>query len=116
MMTRPRTIWTVFATTLVALMLAFAALAANGVKTPNPNNGHGKITALSANSITVTPKKTGIAKTYTITARTKVKIDGVASITSALVLGPRAHIKSKDGTTARMINVNTKKHGKHLKV
>ena len=101
---------------LLALLLAFPVFAAHGNKTPNPNNGHGKITALSATSITVTPKKTGISKTYTITPRTKVKIDGAKSTVSALVMGQRAHIMSKDGATARMIKVNTKKHGKQRKI
>ncbi|MDQ2799526.1 MAG: hypothetical protein M3Y13_07790 [Armatimonadota bacterium] len=116
MMTRPKTGWTLFATALLALLLAFPALAAHGNKAPNPNNGHGKITALSATSITVTPKKTGISKTYSISSSTKVTVDGAASTVSALATGQRAHIKSKDGTTARMIKVSTKKHGKRAKL
>lgn len=116
MMTRPKTGWTLFATALLALLLAFPALAAKGSKAPNPNNGHGKITSVSATSITVTPKKTGISKTYAISARTKVKVDGAASTVSALVMGQRAHIKSKDGSTACMIKVSTRKHGKHRKI
>ena len=114
MMTRPKAGWAFLATALLALLLVFPALA-KGNKTLKADNGHGKITALSASSITVTPKKNGEAKIFTLTSSTKVKVDGVASTTSALAVGQRAHIKSADGTTARVIKVSTKGHRKHLK-
>ena len=99
--------WLLLATALVAL-LAFPALA-KGNKTPNPNDGHGKITAVSATSITVTPKK-GTAKTFTIAANTKVKLDGQAATAADLAVGQHAKVKSKDGVTARAIKART--HGK----
>ncbi len=109
-MTRRKTGWTLFALTFALLLLAFPSLAKGG-KTPNPNNGHGKITAVSAASITVTPK-TGLAKTYTITDSTKVLLDGKAATAAALSVGQHAHIKSADGVTANKIKAKThvKKH------
>ena len=108
MTTRTRQGWTLFVTACAALLLAFPALAAKaGGKTPNPNNGHGKITAVSADSITVTPKKTGVAKTFTITSDTKITLDDQPSTAAALAVGQHAHIKSKDGTTAQKIAAHT---------
>ena len=54
-MTRQKTGWTLLAMTLVMLLLTFPVVAKGG-KAHNPNNGHGKITAVSATSISVTPK------------------------------------------------------------
>lgn len=70
--------------------------------------GHGKITAVSATSITVTPKD-GVAKTFTINDSTKVKIDKEPAKVSDLVVGERAGVRSDDGTIATEINAHTKK-------
>ena len=102
MTTRQRQMAALFATAFAVLLLAFPALAAKGGKTPNPNNGHGKITAVSATSITVTPKK-GDAKTFTITPDTKVTLDDKPATAADLAVGQHAHVKSKDGTTAKKI-------------
>jgi hypothetical protein len=111
MTTRQRQMGALFATAFAVVLLAFPALAAKGGKTPNPNNGHGKVTAISATSITVTPKK-GEAKTFTITPDTTITLDGQAVMAAddASLMGKHAHVKSKDGTTANKIVV--KKHDK----
>ena len=92
---------------LLSLLLALPALAKGG-KSPNTNNGHGKITAVSDTSITVTPK-TGAAKTYTIDAATKVELDGQAATAEDLAPGQHAKVKSADGVTARRIKAHTRK-------
>ncbi|MBV9849156.1 MAG: hypothetical protein JO250_05650 [Armatimonadetes bacterium] len=100
-----------------ALLLAAGPVrAAQAGKTPNPNNGHGKITAVSATSITVTPKN-GTAKTFGITTATKVRLDGQPANVADLAVGEHAQVKSQDGTTARRILARThvkKGKGKRL--
>jgi hypothetical protein len=90
-----------------ALLIAIPAFAKG---TPNPNNGHGKITAISATSITVQPKN-GDAKTFTITADTKVKLDKQPATVADLAAGQFARIKSSDGITALKIMARTH-HGR----
>ena len=108
MTTRQRQTGALFATAFAVLLLAFPVLAVKGGKTPNPNNGHGKVTAISATSITVTPKK-GEAKTFTITPATKITLDGqpVTAADDAGLMGKHTHVKSKDGTTAKKIVART---------
>ena len=97
--------WGVLA--LLALLLAVPTLALAAKKAPNPNNGHGKITAVSATSITVTPKK-GPAKTFTIDANTKVSLDDKPATVADLNTTQHAKIKSKDGVTALHIKAQNK--------
>jgi hypothetical protein len=94
MTTRQRPHWTLLATLCAAFLIAGSVMA-QGKKAPNPNNGRGKITAVSATSITVTPKN-GSAKTD-------------------LTTDQHANIKSADGTVADKIKAHTKKAkgGKH---
>ena len=94
--------------TICAVLLMAGSVLAKGAKTPNPNNGHGKITAMSATSITVTPKD-GPAKTFTISSATKVMLDGQPATASALTTGLHAKIKSADGVAASVIKAHTKR-------
>jgi hypothetical protein len=113
MTTRQRPHWTLLATLCAAFLIAGSVMA-QGKKAPNPNNGRGKITAVSATSITVTPKN-GSAKTYTINANTKITLDGQPATATDLTTDQHANIKSADGTVADKIKAHTKKAkgGKH---
>ena len=91
----------------LALLLAVPTLAQAAKKAPNPNNGHGKITAVSATSITVTPKN-GTAKTFTIDAGTTVELDGKPATVADLNTAQHAQVKSKDGVTAKRIKARAK--------
>ena len=108
MTTRQTRTWPLLATAF-ALLLTLPALTARADKA---HSAHGKVTAISATSITVTPK-TGDAKTYTITDATKIMVDDqpVTAAEDASLMGRNAHVKSDDGTTALEITV-TKHHKK----
>ncbi len=91
---------------LGALLLALPALSARADKA---HNGRGKVTTISATSITVTPKN-GDAKTFTINDKTVVTLDGqtvAAPYTS--FQDTRATVKSDDGTVALTVKARTHK-------
>ena len=102
--TRP---WPLLAAALVALLLTLPALSARADKA---HNGRGKVTAITATSITVTPK-TGDAKTFTINDATTITLDGqtVKAADDASLMGLRANVKSDDGTIALGITARSKK-------
>ena len=104
MTTRQTRTWPLLATAF-ALLLTLPALTARADKA---HSGHGKITAVSANSITVTPKD-GDAKTFTITDATTITLDDqpVKAADDASLMGHNAHVKSDDGTTALDIKATT---------
>ena len=108
MTTRQTRNWPLLATALAALLLTLPALTARADKA---HSGHGKVTAVSATSITVTPKN-GDAKTFTITDATTITLDDqpVKAADDASLMGHNAHVKSDDGTTALGITATTHHH------
>ena len=76
-----------------------------------PGRGsRGRITAVSATSITI-QSRAGGPKTFTIAANAAVTLDGQPSSVSALQTGQRAAITSTDGVTATEIKVRTRRAG-----
>jgi hypothetical protein len=99
--------WSLSAGLLCLLLITVPVLAAKGQhKAANPNNGQGKVTAVSATSITVQPKN-GAAKTYTITGTTVIKLNGKTVQATDLSTKDHAKIKSGDGTTATKITARS---------
>lgn len=68
---------------------------------------HGKVTAVSATSITVHSKKDDTDSTFAITSTTKVKVDKEDSTIDKVLVGMRASIKSDDGKTADEISARS---------
>lgn len=103
-LTRQR--WVILST-VILLLIAIPTFAAKGVKANKANNGHGKVTAVSATSITVTPK-TGEAKTYTVSAATTVTLDGKAAKIADVQVGQNAKVTSADGKAATTITAKAR--------
>ena len=108
--------WPLAATFAFALLPAFPAMAADPPATtpapaapavPATQRTNGSITAVSATSITVKPRN-GDAKTFTINAATKIKIDGKDATAGDLQVGQRVRVNSADGTTATEISNRTR--------
>ena len=89
---------------IIALIAVSVPVFAKGDKP----KAHGKITAVSATSITVTPKD-GTAQTFTINAATKVSVDKLPATAADLSVGQHGRVFSDDGTTATEIAVSTHK-------
>lgn len=89
-------VWALGLACLFALMMALPAMAADAPKVERTN---GKITKISADSITVQPR-TGDAKTFTINAATQVRIDGKPAAATDLKVDQRVRVNSSDGKTA----------------
>jgi hypothetical protein len=117
MMTRQKQSWVILGTLMALLLMAMPTFAAKGAKANKANNGHGKVTAIGNNSITVTPK-TGEAKTFTTSDATVVTLDGAsvkpdgASVKLKDVkVGDNAKVKSTDGIAATQIDAKAHKKG-----
>ena len=84
----------------------------NRASSPTVPSGapRGRITAVSATSITI-QSRAGGPKTFTIAANAAVTLDGQPSSVSALQTGQRAAITSADGVTATEIKVRTRRAG-----
>ena len=90
-------------TLLLALWLVIPVLAQGGPP-PNPGGkgGVGKITAISASSITVTDRE-GAVKTFAIGSATTFLLDGQTVKAAGLATGQFAEVSSTDGTKATVI-------------
>lgn len=96
--------WALGAAFLFALLVALPVLAADA---PAVQRTTGKITAVSATSISIQPR-TGDAKTFTITAATTVRIDGKAAAIGDLKKDMRVRVNN-DGTNALEISNRVRK-------
>jgi hypothetical protein len=93
-------------TAVAAAAFAAIALSVPAFAAATATKAHGKITDVSATSITVTPKN-GTPSTFTINASTKITIDKAPATATDLKVGQRAGVKSDDGTVATAISVMT---------
>jgi ABC-type Fe3+-hydroxamate transport system substrate-binding protein len=110
MTTRQKQSWVILGTLMALLLMAMPTFAAKGAKANKANNGHGKVTAIGNNSITVTPK-TGEAKTFTTSDATVVTLDGASAHITDVIVGDSAKIKSADGKAATQIDAKVHKKG-----
>ena len=70
---------------------------------------HGKVTAVSATSITLHSKKTNTDETLAVTPTTKVKVEKVAAAIGDVTVGMHAAVESADGKTADAVHAHAKK-------
>lgn len=94
------------ALTLLSLSLV-PAIAQHGPPAPGGKGAVGKISAISAASITVKNRE-GTASTFKISSSATFKLDGKAAKVSDLATGQFAMVVSTDGTTTTAINARTK--------
>lgn len=73
---------------------------------PGGKGAGGRITAVSAGSITVQNRE-GVTATFTLSDTTKVLLDGQPSTLAALKVGLFAGVASKDGTTGYCVDAHT---------
>jgi len=92
----------IIALAFVAALPAFAQQG-GGNRAAFGNGAFGNITAISATSITVTPRNNGTAKTFTISASTTVTVDLKAATATDLKVGDPVQVRSKDGAAADAI-------------
>lgn len=71
---------------------------------------HGKVAAVdaSAGTITLHNKKEG-DKTYTVTSKTRIKVNKAKAALVDVLVGMKAAVRSSDGTTALAIHAHDKK-------
>jgi len=93
---------------LAFLLVLQASAQQGGPPSPHPGGkgGVGKITAVSASSITVTNRE-GTAATFAIGSTVTVTLDDASSTASSLAVGQFAEVSSTDGTNATAINAHT---------
>ena len=105
---RKTQLWGLLSTLLLALLLVIPALAQGGPPPPNPGGkgGVGKITAVSASSITVTNRE-GDAKTFAISSSTTITLDGKTVTADGLTTGNFAEVASTDGTNATNVRAHS---------
>lgn len=92
---------------LLVLLLCLPALAQHHGPPPVGKGAFGKISAVSATSITVSFREGGSA-TFTLTASTPITLDGATSDASALAAGQFAAVTSTDGAAATKVDARTK--------
>ena len=92
---------------LLALLLCLPALAQRPGPPPVGKGAFGKISAVSATSITVSFREGGSA-TFTLAASIPITLDGATTDASALAAGQFAAVTSDDGAAATKIDARTK--------
>ena len=115
MLLRKTNPWSLLSVLLLALSLAVPALAQDGgPPPPNPGGkgGVGRITAISASSITVTNRE-GDAKTFTLTSTTPITLDGKPLTADGLTTGQFAEVSSTDGINAASIRAHSHRPPPH---
>jgi hypothetical protein len=102
---------------LAAIAILFAAPAMSFAGGGKSKRAHGKVTAVDAQSITISRKKSGDSKTFQIDDSTKVTVDGQeGKHASDITVGMKARITpGAKPDTAGSIAATTKGKGKKAK-